>query len=126
MLDTPPKILFCDLRLDPGESKTCKKLKINQTLIQSRLTFDLNDPLHFLLISACVVYIGYALTTSVIRSEHLNQFRIPHDPDNVDMLLKTGSWLKTNSQLAKVQLFSHVIAHYAWLMSFCTTGDSHM
>ncbi|KAG7251903.1 hypothetical protein CRUP_031366, partial [Coryphaenoides rupestris] len=22
MLDTPPKILFCDLRLDPGESKT--------------------------------------------------------------------------------------------------------
>lgn len=23
MLDTPPKILFCDLRLDPGESKTC-------------------------------------------------------------------------------------------------------
>ena len=24
MLDTPPKILFCDLRLDPGESKTCE------------------------------------------------------------------------------------------------------
>lgn len=23
VLDTPPKILFCDLRLDPGESKTC-------------------------------------------------------------------------------------------------------
>ncbi len=48
MLDTPPKILFCDLRLDPGESKTCKKLEINQT----GLTFSLNDPSHFLLISA--------------------------------------------------------------------------
>lgn len=116
MLDTPPKILFCDLRLDPGESKTCKKLKINQTWMQSRLTFGLNDPLRFLLISACVVYIVYALTTSVIRSEPLKI--IPRDPDNVDMLLKTGSWLKTNSQLAKVQLFTHVMAHYAWLMSF--------
>lgn len=28
MLDTPPKILFCDLRLDPGESKTCTCLYI--------------------------------------------------------------------------------------------------
>lgn len=26
VLDTPPKILFCDLRLDPGESKTCEWL----------------------------------------------------------------------------------------------------
>lgn len=30
VLDTPPKILFCDLRLDPGESKTCKKLHLKQ------------------------------------------------------------------------------------------------
>lgn len=24
ILSTPPKILFCDLRLDPGESKSCE------------------------------------------------------------------------------------------------------
>lgn len=28
VLDTPPKILFCDLRLDPGESKTCTCLYV--------------------------------------------------------------------------------------------------
>lgn len=42
VLDTPPKILFCDLRLDPGESKTCKKLHLKQTL--------LDDALHFLFV----------------------------------------------------------------------------
>ena len=26
VLSTKPKILFCDMRLDPGESKTCKSL----------------------------------------------------------------------------------------------------
>lgn len=28
VLDTPPKILFCDLRLDPGESKSCTCLYV--------------------------------------------------------------------------------------------------
>ncbi|MEQ2257822.1 Golgi membrane exchange factor (Ric1p-Rgp1p) subunit [Ilyodon furcidens] len=39
VLDTPPKILFCDLRLDPGESKTC--------------TYFTCDKYHFIIVTAC-------------------------------------------------------------------------
>lgn len=35
VLDTPPKILFCDLCLDPGESKTCMCVSMRSTLSTS-------------------------------------------------------------------------------------------
>lgn len=48
VLDTPPKILFCDLRLDPGESKTCKRLNITTHFETNSITSGID--------LFCVVY----------------------------------------------------------------------
>lgn len=41
VLDTPPKILFCDLRLDPGESKTCMFTYVKNNLVPQVMKYTL-------------------------------------------------------------------------------------